>query len=154
MDGLLAGERVNKSLKIPDWIRAGEIVRDWEIEGTIQQKREGQISIGDACHAFLTDAEARHLSKASLKKYRVLLISKHDAEERETFSPSLLEFCAERDLQFTNQIGLPALCDFRAQWKDGPLSGAKKLERLRAVGRFFVDRGWWRRESGTQAQAS
>lgn len=70
MDGLLAGERVNKSLKIPDWIRAGEIVRDWEIEGTIQQKREGQISIGDACHAFLTDAEARHLSKASLKKYR------------------------------------------------------------------------------------
>ena len=47
-------------------------------------------------------------------------------------------------LQFTNQIALPALSDFRALWKDGPLSGAKKLERLRAVGRFFLDRGWWR----------
>jgi integrase/recombinase XerD len=59
------------------------------------------------------------------------------------FHLAYMEFCAERGLQFTNQIGLPALSAFRAQWKDGALSAGKKLERLRAVGRFFLDLGWW-----------
>lgn len=144
VDGQLTGKRVNKSLGIRDWTRANEIVRDWEIAGAIQQEPQRDVLITDACRAFMADAEAQRLSESSLKKYRVLLISKHCAEEREKFSPSLLEFCAERDLRFTNQIALPALSDFRALWKDGPLSGAKKLERLRAVGRFFLDRGWWR----------
>ena len=141
VDGQLAGRRVNKSLGLRDWTRANEIVRDWEIAGAIQEEPQKDVLITDACHAFMADAQAQRLSGSSLKKYRVLLINKHSTEEREKFSPSLLAFCAERELQFTNQIGLPGLSDFRAQWKDGPLSGTKKLERLRAVGRFFVDRG-------------
>jgi integrase len=52
-------------------------------------------------------------------------------------------FCAEAGLQFTSQITLAALTRFRGQWKDGAISGAKKLERLRAFGRFLVNRGWW-----------
>jgi integrase len=54
-----------------------------------------------------------------------------------------LQFCAEAGLRFTTQITLPELTRFRAQWKDGAMSGGKKLERLRAVGRFYVDRGSW-----------
>jgi Site-specific recombinase XerD len=53
-----------------------------------------------------------------------------------------LQFC-EAGLQFTNQITLPELSRFRTEWKDGAISGGKKLERLRGVGRFFMDRGWW-----------
>src|ERR1039457_7684723 len=79
----------------------------------------------------------------SLKKYRVLLINQRKPENREKHSPSLLQFCAEAGLQFTTQITLPELSRFRGQWKDGGISGGKKLERLRAVGRFFMDRGWW-----------
>ncbi|MDR3699547.1 MAG: site-specific integrase [Candidatus Sulfopaludibacter sp.] len=78
-----------------------------------------------------------------MKKYRVLLINQHTPEELKRFSPALVQFCAEAGLQFTTQITLPEITRFRAQWKDGPISGGKKLERLRAVGRFFVDRGWW-----------
>ncbi len=39
---------------------------------------------------------------------------------------------------------MPELTRFRSQWKDGAIASAKKLERLRALGRFLVDRGWWR----------
>ena len=143
VDGYLAGERVNKTLDLRDWTRANEIIRDWEIAGSIQPEVRAGTPVGDACDAFMADAEAQRLSESSLKKYRVLLINQHGPEERKRFSPSLLQFCAEAGLQFTTQITLPELTRFRAQWKDGPISGGKKLERLRAVGRFFVDRGWW-----------
>lgn len=144
VDGYLSGKRVNRSLKLRDWTRANQIVRDWEIAGTIQHDQNEDhagMPIEDACDAFMADAEAQRLSEASLKKYRVLLINRHKPEDRK--SPSLAEFCAETAIQFTNQISLTELTRFRAQWKDGPISGGKKLERLRAVGRFFVDRGWW-----------
>ena len=146
VDGFLSGERVNRSLKLRDWTRANQIVRDWEIEGSIQPAQKdlrAGMAIGDACAAFMADAEAQRLSEASLKKYRVLLINHHKPEDRKRYSPSLGVFCAEMGIQFTTQITLPELTRFRAQWKDGPISGGKKLERLRAAGRFFVDRGWW-----------
>ena len=62
----------------------------------------------------------------------------------EKHSPSLTVFCRETGVQFTNQLLLPELTEFRSQWKDGSIAGGKKLERLRAFGRFLVDRGWWK----------
>ena len=71
------------------------------------------------------------------------LVNPRNQEEPDKYSPSLSVFCSETGLQFTNQITLAALTRFRGQWKDGAISGGKKLERLRAFGRFLVDRGWW-----------
>lgn len=140
----MAGERINKSLGIREWTRANAIVRDWEIAGSVQQESPAAASVSAACAAFMADAAARALSDASLKKYRVLLINRRSPREQTKCSPSLLEFCAGTGIQLTSQIALPELSHFREQWKDGPLSGGKKLERLRCVGRFFVDRGWWK----------
>jgi integrase len=143
VDGYLAGKRVNKTLGLRDWTRANEIIRDWEIAGSIQPQARAGTAVGEACDAFMADVGAQRLSESSLKKYSVLLINQHGPEDSKKFSPSLLQFCAGAGLQFTTQITLTELTRFRGQWKDGPLSGGKKLERLRAVGRFFVDRGWW-----------
>jgi integrase/recombinase XerD len=143
VDGRLQGERVNKGLHTRNWTRANEIARDWEIAQTVKDEKLAATSVREACDTFLADAEARHLSSASIKKYRVLLINRRQPADREKFSPSLSEFCAESGVQFTNQIKLVNLTEFRSQWKDGALSSAKKLERLRAFGRFLVDRGWW-----------
>ena len=143
VDGYLASERVNKTLGIRDWTRASEIIRDWEIGGTVQPAAPAGMPVMEACEAFLGDAEAQRLSEASIKKYRVLLVNARKGEEPDKYSPSLSVFCAETGLQFTNQITLAALTRFRGQWKDGAISGGKKLERLRAFGRFLVDRGWW-----------
>jgi integrase/recombinase XerD len=144
VDGYLNGVRVNRTLGLRDWRRANEIARDWEIAGTIQQEARTSTPVSEAFDAFMADAEARRMSESTLKKYRVLLINNHAPEDRKKFSPSLLEFCTEVGIHFTTQITLPALDRFRAQWKDGAISGGKKLERLRAFGRFLVDRGWWR----------
>ncbi len=139
----MAGKRVNKSLGLRDWTRASEIIRDWEIAGSIQPEPRAGTAVGEACEAFMADAEAQRLSDASLKKYRVLLTNVRSPENRERYSPSLTEFCAETGIQFTSQISLPMLTRFRSLWKDGAISGAKKLERLRSFGRFMVDQGWW-----------
>jgi integrase/recombinase XerD len=143
VDGYLGSERKNHSLKMRDWRRSSEIIRDWEIAGTVEPEVRSGTSVREACDAFLADAEAQRLSDASLKKYRVLLITPRKPENREKHSPSLSQFCAEAGLQFTTQISLPELSRFREQWKDGAISSVKKLERLRSFGRFLVDRGWW-----------
>jgi integrase len=144
VDGYLGSKRKNESLKIRDWTRGNEIIRDWEIAGTVQPEARSEVPVREACEAFLADAEAQRLSDASLKKYRVLLINTRKPENYEKHSPSLSEFCVDAGLHFTTEITLPELSHFRAQWKDGGISGGKKLERLRAFGRFLVDRGWWR----------
>jgi len=143
VDGYLVGERVNKTLDTRNWTRANEVIRDWEIAGTVQPQERAGTPVSDACDAFLDEVVAQRLSEHTIKKYRVLLINSHTAEELEKFSPSLKQFCAETGLQFTSQLLLPELSHFRGQWKDSAISGGKKLERLQAVGRFFVDRGWW-----------
>lgn len=144
VDGYLAGVRVNKSLKLQNWTRAIEIIRDWEIAQTIQEEPHAGMPVQGACDGFLADLEAQRLSVASLKKYRALLINKRRPDKREEYSPSLMDFCAQTGIQFTSQLLLPELTRFRSQWKDGAIASAKKLERLRALGRFLVDRGWWK----------
>jgi integrase len=144
VDGTLQGERINKSLDLRDWTRANETIRDWEIARTVVEEKQAGVPVRDACDTFLADVEAQRLSAASLKKYRVLLINERKPENLEKHSPSLAEFCAAKGVQFTNQITSPVLVRFRGEWKDGALSGAKKLERLRCFGRFLVDQCWWK----------
>src|SRR6516164_7751873 len=144
VDGYLAGVRVNKSLDLRDWTRANGIIRDWEIAGAIQNEVRTGMPVREACDAFMADAEARQLSDASVKKYRVLLINERLPDVMDKYSPSLAEFCAATGVQFTTEITLLVLTKFRGQWKDGAIAGGKKLERLRSFGRFLVDHGWWK----------
>jgi integrase len=143
VDGYRNGKRTNKSLKIRDWTRASSIIRDWEIEQRLPPAARPEVTVGEACDAFLADVEAQRQFEASRKKYRVLLVNRRAPENREKHSLSLLSFCAEAGIETVTQITLPALSRFRGQWKDGPLSAGKKLERLRTFGRFATDRGWW-----------
>jgi hypothetical protein len=80
VDGTLQGRRVNKSLDLRNWARASEIIRDWEIARTVTEEKIAAVPVQDACEAFLSDAAAQHLSEASLKKYRVLLVNERRPE--------------------------------------------------------------------------
>jgi integrase len=51
-------------------------------------------------------------------------------------------YTVQHGFQFLKQVDLVTLRDFRLGWKDGPLSSAKKLERLRAFYRFAVESKW------------
>ncbi len=67
--GSLRGERIRKTLDLTSWEAAQDRIRDWEL-GVVH---EDAVTIADAKRRFLEDAEARKLSRESVKKYRGLL---------------------------------------------------------------------------------
>jgi hypothetical protein len=68
VDGYLASERVNKTLGIRDCTRANQIIRDWEIAGTVTPATPAGMRVEEACEAFLVDAEAQRLSAPWVKR--------------------------------------------------------------------------------------
>ena len=105
---------------MPEWWDAGQaLLRKWEAEGVGAEL----VTIPEAIGKFTDDARARKLTEATLAKYRVLLTD-------------LERFGKERDIRFVRSLTLQDVREFRASWKDGAISAAKKLERLRSFLRF------------------
>jgi len=71
VDGFLGGKEVRESLKLRDWQRAQEIVRDWE---AIDRKPPAQErkTLVDAWDDFLADIQARKLHDSTARKYKLL----------------------------------------------------------------------------------
>jgi hypothetical protein len=128
VDGILSGVEIRESLKMRDWQRAQEHVREWEARA--QRPTESAAkTIEAAWKEFLADLEARQLADSTVRKYKLL-------------NRQMEDFAASRGLRFLPEFDLPAVSAFRAGWKDGPRSSAKKLERLRAFFRFGLKRKW------------
>jgi integrase/recombinase XerD len=111
-----------------DWQRAQEKIREWEARDGRTVEPEAK-TIDAAWTEFLADIEARKLAESTIRKYKLL---KRQMED----------FAKERGFRFLIELDLPAVSQFRAGWKDGPRSSAKKLERLRAFLRFAMKRKW------------
>lgn len=115
-------------MKVRDWQRAQDIVREWEAEGRRTLEPQPK-TIEVAWQEFLADVEARKLHASTLRKYGLL---KRQMEE----------FAQRQGIRYLRDFGLAAAGQFRTEWKDGPRSSAKKLERLRAFFRFAQKRKW------------
>jgi integrase/recombinase XerD len=127
VDGFLDGEEIRKSLRTRNWLKAQQTVQGW-----MEQKTESTIepmSIQVAEERFLADARARQLHESTLYKYKLLF-------------KQIEDFATTRGLRYLKELDLPLLDDFRSSWKDGPRSGLKKLERVRAFFRFCERRKW------------
>src|SRR6476646_3527695 len=74
VDGILGGAEIRESLKVRDWQRALEIIREWEIENrrTSQMTRK---STQEAWKEFLADIEAHKLNDSTARKYKLLMLS-------------------------------------------------------------------------------
>jgi integrase/recombinase XerD len=128
VDGNLAGVEIRESLKLRDWQRAQNLVREWEARA--QRPVESAAKTIDAAwEEFLADLEARKLADSTVRKYKLL-------------NRQMGKYTAGRGLRFLNELDLAAVGEFRGGWKDGPRSSAKKLERLRAFFRFGMRRKW------------
>jgi integrase/recombinase XerD len=140
VDGYLSGTEIRESLKVRDWQRAQETIREWEIEDRRTRLHETRVAIADAQRKFLADAEARKLKQATVYKYRLLF--RH-----------LTAFAETCKLQFVNQLDLDSLAMFRASWTEGPCTSLKKLERLRSFMRFAEKRDWIKRNPAIDLKA-
>lgn len=128
VDGILGRKEIRESLKVRDWQRAQEMIREWEAEDRRTSQPERKCTDA-AWREFLVDMEARKLNDSTVRKYKLL---KRQMEE----------FAQRRGIRFLPEFDLSAVSQFRSEWKDGPRSSAKKLERLRAFFRFAQKRKW------------
>lgn len=128
--GMLGGIKVKRAMDTRSWDAATSTVRDWEVEGRITETAtELQLEIGVACTRFIADTEARGLSTATTKKYRVLF-------------DQLRAFADGNGLRFIHSLNLDWLRLFRESWNDSNISALKKLERLRTACAFWLESGW------------
>ena len=117
---------MRKAIEISNWEDAQRKVREWE-SGT---KPPENISVTDGVARFIEDAEARHLSSATLAKIRFVL------------EKQLVPFCEREGIGRLNQVTPADLIGFRKSWIDKPLSALKKFERLRSFF-LFCERNAW-----------
>jgi integrase/recombinase XerD len=115
------------------------LIREWEAKDQRVVQTEPQ-TIEAAFKEFLADIEARKLHSSTIRKYKLL-------------GRQLKEFAQNSGFRFLNELDLIAVGRFRSQWKDGPRSSAKKLERLRAFFRFAQDRKWMQENPGSRLKS-
>lgn len=129
VDGFLAGQEIRKSLDKTDWQKAQDAVREMEVTESEPKDTNEPITIQLAGDKFLADAKARKLNESTIYKYRLLF-------------KQVSDFAQMRGLRYLKELELTTLDEFRSEWKDGPRSSLKKLERLRAFLRFSERRKW------------
>jgi integrase/recombinase XerD len=103
-------------------------VREWEAENCFTSQAEPK-TIADAWAEFLADMEARKLTGSTIRKYKLV-------------SRQMMDFAKRCGFRYLTEFDLPAVTQFRFEWKDGARSSGKKLERLRSFLRFAQKRKW------------
>jgi integrase/recombinase XerD len=135
VDGHLNGVEIHQSLHTRDWQKAQRIVREWEaddkqkLEASTPEMKPQPVTVEQAWNDYIADLEACNLKKSTLRKYRLL-------------RRQMQEFTSTRAILLVKDINSNLLRQFRFEWKDGPLSSTKKLERLRAFFRFVQENKW------------
>jgi hypothetical protein len=125
--GCLAYSRANFTeplLSAQDFVHATLRVEVFRRTSQVTRK-----STQEAWNEFLADIEARKLNDSTARKYKLL-------------NRQMEEFAQRRGLRVLADFDLSKVSQFRSEWKDGPRSSAKKLERLRALFRFAQKRKW------------
>jgi integrase len=140
VDGFLGGKEIRKSLNTADWQKAQDFLREWEAKESEPKPPQEPMSIQASAEKFVADAEAQKLTEATIYKYRLLF-------------KQMAAFSLKRGLRYITELNLQMLDEFRAGWKDGPRSSAKKLERLRAFFRFAQKRDWVTKNPATDLKA-
>ncbi len=130
VEGTLEGISIRKALDTTNWQRATEIIREWEANGMpVADTPTSPPTISEACERFKADAAARKLKPSTLKKYRVL-------------TDQFTIFCEHAGPRYLSQLTLADVEKFRESWRDQNIAARKKLERLKAMYRFFANHGW------------
>jgi hypothetical protein len=112
VDGSLGGKEIRESLRLRDWQRAQEMVREWEAEDRKTLKLQ-RATVTDTWKEFLTDAQARNLHESTIRKYKLL-------------NRQMEAFCTRNGFAFVDELGLSHMGQFRAEMERWPALFCKK----------------------------
>lgn len=130
VDGTLAGREIRQSLKLRDWQKAQDLIREWEAKESIEAERKPEaVSLERATVSFLDDVRARNLRPATLYKYDPLF-------------RQMRTFAAQKGIRYVKEFDLECVREFRASWSNRNLAARKKFEHLRAFLRFCFESSW------------
>ena len=134
---LSKGNYLKESLDTHNWDVPQRKVRNMETAMFFPtEEQKPAVTVESAIQSFLDDTRARHLTNATLAKLRVLLDQLRTLSNGKGFTQ-------------IEQLTTDTVREFRASWKDAPISALKKFERLRSFFRFC-----WGRSGGWRAYAS
>ena len=68
VDGTLGEKEIRESLKLRDWTRAQDLIRQWEAENRRIVQQEKEVTIKEAHVKFMADAEARRLASLEVTR--------------------------------------------------------------------------------------
>jgi site-specific recombinase XerD len=126
-------------LKVRDWQRAQEIVREWEVNDRRELKPKRK-TLKNAWADYSADMQARKLHWETIRKYK-------------TLESQMVDFAARHGFHFLDEFSLDDVSKFRSEWTDGQRSGGKKLERLRTFFGFGQKRKWIAENPGSDLKA-
>jgi integrase len=137
-----------KALSTTSWTRAQDLVREKESRGTWDDPEANQqVQIADAVNSFLQVIAANNSGKAksTTRKIRGLFLGANPAwtnKSKRAVSAGLLEFCRDQGFTVLSQLTVPAMTEYAAGWKCGPLHRSKRIQLLRRFFRFSMASGW------------
>jgi integrase/recombinase XerD len=131
------GRRVLASMGgLTNWQEAQTAAEKWEQNGERPQpqptppgEKQTEITLEQAWDSFIARTKTRNLKPASIYKYELL-------------SRQMKTFAGKHGVRSLRDLTLDLLEQFQNEWKEGPLSRAKKLERLKAFFRAAQIRRW------------
>lgn len=121
-----------------DWKRAQKLVDGWEENG--RKPGTHQVAIATWRTEYMALAEANNLSSETLRKYKHLFTQ-------------LEAYATDKGIRSVSEFDLQTTTDFRLSWADGALSTSKKLERLRSIMKFAVERDWLAKNPASSLKA-
>lgn len=136
---LPTGEFVRVAAKTRSWENAERKARLMEINADPLRQSPPDVSlritIEEAVRDFLKDEEARKLAKTTTCQSKTL------------FEQQLLPWAKAQALTFLDQLTTARLRDFRASWKNSPLTTQRKHHRLNAFFDFCIENEWLTRNA-------
>lgn len=139
---------INGTLPTGEFVRVAAKTRSWENAERKARLMEFnsdplrpvpdaalRITIDEAVRGFLKDEEARKLAKTTT------------CQSRSLFEQQLLPWAKAQSLTFLDQLTTPILRDFRASWKNSPLTTQRKHHRLNSFFDFCIENEWLTRNA-------
>ena len=131
---LPTGQFVRASAKTRSWENAERKARIMEVNSDPLHRTVPdaslRITIEEAVRDFLRDEEARQLAKTTT------------CQSKSLFQKQLLQWSKRESLSFLDELTTVRLREFRAAWKNGPLTTQRKHHRLNGFFDFCIENDW------------
>jgi integrase/recombinase XerD len=141
------GKNFRISARTRSWKKAEGLKREVEdsldpVQAQLRRMKDEQqatrVTISNAIHLYLLDAETRSLTLESIAKLKII------------FKTRLLCWTEQNSLVFLDQLTTMQLTRWRSTWTLAPITKRNRQQLVRNFFRFCIDQGWLKNNPAVQ----